>query len=113
MSVSQQMEYDETNRQRQEPPFDHYDAGYKDPFLNNAYGAQKISSQPVGYARGVTAGQRLALAIVSLALLVPISAIVLGILHGDGFFGTASALIGLGLVCLTIMVVNIAFAWKR
>jgi hypothetical protein len=111
--VSQQMEYDETNRQRQEPPYDHYDAGYRDPFLNTSLGAQKIPPRPAGYRSGVTAGQRLALAIVSIALLVPISAIVLGILHDDGFFGTASALIGLGLVCVTIMVVNIAFAWRR
>jgi hypothetical protein len=34
-------------------------------------------------------------------------------LHSDGFFGTASALIGLGLICVTIMVVNIAFALKK
>ncbi len=111
--MSQQMEFDETSRQRQEPPFDHYDAGYRDPFMGS-YGAQKIPPQPAGYrSGGASAGQRLALAIVSLALLVPITPIVLGTLHSDGFFGTASALIGLGLVCVTIMVVNIAFALRR
>ena len=79
-----------------------------------SYGAQKIPPQSTSSSSGtVSAGQRLALAIVSLALLVPTSAIVLGILHSDGFFGTASALIGLGLICITIMVVNIAFALKK
>jgi hypothetical protein len=111
--MSQQMEYEENNRQRQEPPLDQYDAGYRDPFLHNPYTGQKIPPQSVGYGSSVSAGQRLALAIVSLALLVPISGIVLGILHGDGFFGTVSALIGLGLVCVTVMVVNIAFAMRR
>jgi hypothetical protein len=111
--MSQQMEFDETSRQRQEPPFDHYDAGYRDPFMGS-YGAQKIPPQSTSYSSGgVSAGQRLALAIVSLVLLVPTSGIVLGILHSDGFFGTASALIGLGLICVTIMVVNIAFALKK
>src|SRR5258708_12262319 len=101
--MSQQMEFDETSRQRQEPPFDHYDAGYRDPFMGS-YGAQKIPPQSTSYSSGgVSAGQRLALAIVSLALLVPISGIVLGILHSDGFFGTASPLIGLSLPFLTLI----------
>ena len=47
--------------------------------------------------------QRLALAIVSLALLVPLSAIILGTA------GIFAGLIGLGLVCLAIIVVNIMF----
>jgi hypothetical protein len=111
--MSQQMEFDETSRQRQEPPFDHYDAGYRDPFMGS-YGAQKIPPQSTSYSSGsASAGQRLALAIVSLALLIPITPMILGLLSRDGFFGTASALIGLGLVCVTIMVVNVAFALKK
>src|SRR5437879_9192552 len=105
--MSQQMEFDESSRQRQEPPFDHYDAGYRDPFMGS-YGAQKIPPQSTNYSSGsVSAGQRLALAIVSLALLVPISAITLGILHSDVFFVTSSVLIGLGIVCVAIIVVYV------
>jgi len=109
----QQMDFDETNRQRQENSYDHYDAGYRDPFAGS-YGAQKIPPQPVSYkSSAVSAGQRLALALVSLCLLVPISGIIFGIASGEGSFGLFGALIGLGLVCLTIMVVNIAFAFIR
>ena len=106
--MSQRMEFDETNRQQQERPFDNYDAGYRDPFMGT-FGAQKIAPQaPSG--RGPSAGQRLALAIVSLCLLVPISAIILGISTGaGGFFGLTGGLIALGAVCLTIMVVNVVF----
>src|SRR5438445_3526607 len=50
-----------------------------------------------------TPGQRLALAIVSLALLIPLAGIALGTLGGFG------GLLGLGLVCLAIIVVNIVF----
>jgi len=53
---------------------------------------------------------RLALAIVSVVMLVPLSAIVLGTAGGGIFSG---GLIALGLVCLTIMVVNIAFNYRR
>ena len=48
-------------------------------------------------------GMRLALAIVSLAVLVPLAAIILGIA------GIFAGLLGLGLVCLAIVIVNIVF----
>jgi hypothetical protein len=55
-----------------------------------------------------TAGQRLALAIVSLALLIPLVSIVLGSapVMATGILGW---LIAVGLICVTIMVVNIVF----
>src|SRR5438105_9101237 len=99
--MSQQMEFEESSRQRQEPPFGNYESGYRDPFMST-YSAQKISSQGTG-SSGASAGQCLALAIVSLCLLVPISGIIFGIsLGAGGPFGFLGALIALGLICLTI-----------
>ena len=108
----QRMDFDETNRQQHEPPFDYYGAGYRDPFMSS-YAGQKLSSQGTSGSSGATAGMRLALAIVSLCLLVPISAIVLGISNGAGPFGLLGGLIVLGVICLTIIVVNVAFNYRR
>lgn len=105
----QRMDYDESNRQEQEPHFDNYGAGYRDPF-SGSYAGQKLSSQQGPGNSNVPAGMRLALAIVSVVMLVPLSAIVLGTAGGGIFSG---GLIALGLVCLTIMVVNIAFNFRR
>ena len=107
----QRQEFEESNQQRQEPSYDNYEAGYRDPFVSS-YAGQKLSSQGTS-GGGATAGMRLALAIVSLCLLVPISAIVLGISNGSGPFGLLGGLIVLGVICLTIMVVNIAFNIRR
>jgi hypothetical protein len=109
----QRMDYDETNRQQQEPqpPFDHYESGYRDPFPGS-YAGQKISSQGPS-SSNVSAGMRLALAIVSMGILIPIVAIILGTTSGQGFGEVIGGLIGLGVVCVTIMVVNIAFNYRR
>ncbi len=107
--MSQQgMDYEEHNRQQQEPRFDNYESGYRDPFTGT-YTGQKLSQQG-SWNSNVPAGMRLALAIVSIVMLVPLTAITFGTL-GGGFFG--GALIALGLICLTIMVVNIAFNYRR
>jgi len=111
-TMSQQMDFDETNRQRQEPPFDNYGAGYRDPFMS-PYAGQKLSPQGTSGSSNASAGMRLALAIVSLCLLVPISAIVLGISNGAGPFGLLGGLIVLGVICLTIIIVNVAFNYRR
>ena len=108
----QRMDFDESNRQRQEPPYDTYEGGYRDPFMSS-YTGQKLSSQGTGGSSGATAGMRLALAIVSLCLLVPISAIVLGISNGAGPFGLLGGLIVLGVICLTIIIGNVAFNYRR
>ena len=71
-----------------------------------------VSGQKLGqYSFGTSAspGQRLALAIVSLCLLVPLTGIALGIMSSVGPFGVITGLITLGIICLTIIVVNIVF----
>jgi len=117
--MSQEMHYDEGGREGQRPPMDAYDAGYqggayRDPFA--AASGQKLSmpyQQPSNQA--LSAGQRLALAIVSVVMLVPLSGIIFGTAIGSGAGGFAllGGLIGLGLICLTIMVINIAFNARR
>jgi hypothetical protein len=102
--MSQHMEFDEANRQQQQEP--HYTAGYGDPFLSIDE-RQKLSAQNSGSSKGVPAGMRLALAIVSVCILIPLSAITLTI--GDNPFALIRGLIALGVVCLTIMIVNIVF----
>jgi len=57
------------------------------------------------HPRGATAGQRLALAIVSIAILVPL----LGIILGTSIFSGIFSILALALVCLAIIVVNIMF----
>jgi hypothetical protein len=110
--MSQQMHYDEAERPH--TPIDSYDpgyqAGYRDPFTGAS--GQKISFSDVSYQanrdRGVSAGQRLALAIVSVVMLVPIIAIIMGTTVGQ-FFSFVGGLIALALVCVTIMVINVVF----
>jgi len=103
--MSQQMHYDETGREQPR-----YDAGYSPGYSDPSFGAsgQKISLSTPGMDKSASAGQRLALAIVSVVMLIPILGIIMGT-SGGSIFGVAGALIALGLVCLTIMVINIAF----
>lgn len=118
--MSQEMRYDEGGREGQRPPMDSYDAGYqsggayRDPFAGAS--GQKLS-MPFQQQSGssLSAGQRLALAIVSVVMLVPLSGIIFGTAIGSGGGGLAllGGLIGLGLICLTIMVINIAFNYRH
>lgn len=107
----QRMDYDETNRQEPQPHIDNYESGYRDPFMGS-YAGQKISSQGTS-SSNVSAGMRLALAIVSLGILIPIVGIIMGTTSGQGFASLIGGLIGLGVVCVTIMVVNIAFNYRH
>jgi hypothetical protein len=110
----QQMNFDETNRQRQEPPIENYETGYRDPFINSYGGGLKLSPQGSGSNSSDSSLRvRMILAIVSIVMLVPISGIVLGIASGTGPFGLIGGLIALGLICITIIAVNIAFNWRR
>ena len=59
------------------------------------------------FGGSISAGQRLALGIVSIAMLVPLSGITLGIL------GPFSGIIALGIVCAAILFINIAFNASR
>jgi hypothetical protein len=108
--MSQQMDFNEANRQQQqqqqEPPFDNYQSGYHDPFMNSYTPGLKLSSSSTG---GVSSKQRLALAIVSVCLLVPISAIVLGISTVGGPWGLIMGFIALGVIGLIILGINLAF----
>lgn len=105
--MSQRMDYDEPDGQQQVPPFDSYQSGYRDPFASSF--GQKIPAGSSGI-RTATAGQRLALAIVSLCLLPAFAGIIFGIsVPLAGFFGLVGGLIGFGLVCVTIIAVNFVF----
>jgi hypothetical protein len=105
ISMSQRMEYDESDSQQQVPPYDSYQSGYRDPFAGT-YSGQKI---PAGFSVSHTAsaGQRLALAIVSLALLVPLISVIVPVSVSNGVF--LGGLIALGVICFTIIAVNFVF----
>lgn len=85
---------------------------YDDDFLDGL--AQRLSQrmaqgpqgkvQPGRSGRGPSAAQRLALAIVSVCVLIPISAIALSV--GGGGLG---GLLALGAVCLTLFLINAVF----
>ena len=100
--MSQQMNYDEGIGERQTPPYQGYQASYQDPFIAST--GQKLSSRDFG--RGASAGQRLALAIVSIVMLVVASAIIFG---NSGIIVTPFLMIAFGMICLTIIAVNAIF----
>ena len=100
--MSQQMNYDEGMGERQSPPYQGYGGSYQDPFI--ASSGQKLSSREFG--RGASAGQRLALAIVSVVLLLMATAIIFG---NPSIVVTPILLIAFGLICITIIAVNAIF----
>ena len=108
----QQMPHDE--RDWQAPGYrgagPEYEEGYKsNPQYNDQLAEailHRLRLELRGGLRPATAaspGQRLALAIVSLAFLIPLAAIILGTA------GVFAGLLGLGLVCLAVIIVNIVF----
>ena len=105
----QHMDFEESGRGYQaQAPYPGSREGM--PVSDDAFSG--VSGQKLGqYSFGMSAspGQRLALAIVSLCLLVPLAAIILGIATSFGSFGIIFGLIVMGLVCVTMMVVNIVF----
>src|SRR6266705_6324104 len=98
--MSQQMHYDENNGERQSPPYQGYGVSYQDPFIAST--GQKLSMRDFG--RGASAGQRLALAIVSIVMLV----IITGILFSPPNAFNPFFLIVVGIVCVAILCINIA-----
>ena len=100
--MSQQMHYDENSGQRQPPPYQGYEGSFQDPFI--ASSGQKLSTQEFG--KGASSGQRLALAIVSIVLLVGATAIIFG---NPNIVVTPFLLIAFGLICMTIILVNAIF----
>jgi hypothetical protein len=112
--MSQQMEYEEGAQ--------NYQSGYGASGSQQSQGVNfddhfaGFSGQKIGQFGGqmASAGQRLALAIVSLCLLVPLTPTILGIATGmGGFFGLTGGLIGLGIVCAAIVAVNFVFNHSR
>ena len=87
-----------------------YGYEYTDPYMEAM--AQRLAPRLIIMLRNQallpTPGQRLALAIVSLALMIPLIAIVGGssTIMATGLIGW---LIAVGLICVTVMVVNIVF----
>ncbi len=69
--------------------------------LNNQNSNEKVNTQ-AGKRDRPSAGQRLALAIVSLALLIPIGGVLIGPLGAVG-------LLGFFAVCLVIIAINVVF----
>ncbi len=82
--------------------------------------ARRLQSQapsqlqmPVGVPfqrpEGITAGQRLALAIVSVCMLIPLTAIVTSAFGGLSAF---AGLLGLGIICAALLGINLVFNLK-
>lgn len=74
-----------------------------------------LSGQKLGQqytSSSASPGQRLALAIVSIVMLVPLTAITLGI-SSSSTLGLIGGLIVLAVICLTIMIVNVVFNVSR
>jgi hypothetical protein len=110
--MSQQMHYDEAGQERQGAPVDYdagYQSGYRDPYSPSG---QKISFGNTSFQnsndRAGNAGQRLALAIVSVVMLIPLAGIIFGTTASQ-FFSLVGGLVAFAIVCLTIMVINIVY----
>ena len=108
--MAQQMEFDETSSERQSPSFHEYDSGYRDPFVEST--GQKVS--PHHADKAPSAKQRLALAIVSLCVLLFMSIGAMGFITNGGRSITVPAIVLLciiiGLFCVTTALVNFVFA---
>ncbi len=79
--------------------------------MNSYTPGLKLSASSSG--SGASSKQRLALAIVSICMLVPISAIVLGISTVGGSIGLFLGFIALGVLGLIILGINLAFNLAR
>ena len=89
-----------------------YDDAFIDAFSQRvsqrmAQGPQgKLSFSSQGSTRA-TAGQKLALAIVSIAMLLPLSGAMIGLVAVSGLW--IVGLIGLAILCATLFLINLAF----
>ena len=104
--MSQHMHYDEPGQERQRPEFDNsYDTGYRDPFVGSS--GQKLSMPMMpAMGRSASAGQRLALAIVSVIMLIGAVTVIFNSGNSPGGF---IGLVALGFVCAAIVAVNVVF----
>jgi hypothetical protein len=108
--MAQQMEFDETSSEQQNPSFHEYESGYRDPFIESL--GQKVS--PHQADTRPSAKQRLTLALVSLGVLLLLTLGALGFLTNGGHVITVPAIVLLciivGLFCFTTIFVNFVFA---
>lgn len=108
--MSQQMEFDETRSEQQKPSFHEYESGYFDPFVESS--GQKVSPHQV--EKGLSAKQRLTLAIVSLGILLLVTIGAMGFLTNGGRLITVPAIVTLciivGLFCFTTIFINFVLA---
>jgi hypothetical protein len=108
--MAQQMEFDETSSEQQRLSFHEYESGYRDPFVESS--GQKVS--PHQADKAPSAKQRLALAIVSLCVLLLMSLGAMGFITNGGHVITVTTIVLLciiiGLFCLTTAFVNVVFA---
>jgi len=107
--MAQQMEFDETSSEGQNPSFHEYESGYRDPFGESS--GQKVS--PHQAEKAPSARQRLTLAIVSLCALLLMSLGAMGFITNGGHDITVPGIVLLciiiGLFCFTTALVNIVF----
>jgi len=111
--MSQRMEYNEGAPQQQADYDDGYQGGYHDPFAPSTAPGQKLGMTFQAASRSPSAGQRLALAIVSVCIFVPLAAITLGISTAFGGFGLIGGLIILTILAAAILGINLAFNLAR
>ncbi len=105
MTSPQRADFEETNQEWQ---YGYRDNSSRDSEYDDFAPGQKLMYHET--SKAPVAKQRLTLAIVSLALLIPLTAIVLGAASDVGNF---AVLIALGLVCFAIIVVNVVFNLSR
>ena len=105
----QSQHYDEPPQGQSAPPI--YDDAFMDAFAQRL--SQRMAQGPQGkiYPQGqrkerASSGQRLALAIVSLCLLVPIGGVVIGLASAANWFVGGAVF---GIAALTIILVNVVF----
>lgn len=111
--VSQQMNFEEEQRGYHQasytPTIEEGSGSYQPQFA--APPAQKVGVTYGGGSRMASAGQRLALAIVSVCVLIPL----MGITASDSsnILGTVIKLVGFAVACVVIAIVNIVFNWRH
>ncbi len=102
-------QYDGPPQGQNVPPI--YDDAFMDAFAQRL--SQRMAQEPQGkiYPQGqrkdrASAGQRLALAIVSVVMLIPILGVITGLAGDAGWFIGAAAF---GIAALVIIIVNVVF----
>ena len=109
----QQQQYSTPPQGQGVPPAGNmYDDAFIDAFSQRVAQRMSQGSQgklhfPTMKGNRATAGQKLALAIVSIALLVPFSGIMIGLVAVSHFWWVGLA--GLGIICFTLFLINAVF----